>query len=279
MPGGDKGLTRARWQIITGGAMVLFLLAAALLAPWLTGHDPYAANPENWLRPPGGGHLLGTDRLGRDVFSRVLHGARVSLAVGILAVAFSVSLGTVLGGLAGYFGGLADMAVMRLADIFLVFPTLFLTIALAGIYGAGLWTVVLIIGITGWPGVARLVRAEYLRLRESDFAVAARMLGASHTRVMWRHLLPGAAGPIAVAATLGVPAAIMAEAGLGYFGLGAQPPVPTWGNMLREAQIYIRSAWWYATFPGLAVFVTALSFNILGEGVRAALNPQREGKL
>jgi peptide/nickel transport system permease protein len=268
-----------RIQLVSGVIMVSLLLAAAVFAPWLATHDPCAANPENWLQSPGGDHLLGTDRLGRDVFSRVLYGGRVSLAVGILAAGFSVSLGTVLGGIAGYFGGPADMAVMRLADIFMVFPTLFLTIALASIFNAGLWSVVLIIGVTGWPGVARLVRAEYLRLREADFVVAARMLGASHTRVMWRHLLPCAAAPIAVAATLGIPGAIMAEAGLGYFGLGAQPPLPTWGNMLREAQLYMRSAWWYATFPGLAVFMTTLSFNILGEGLRNALDPRRGGKI
>jgi len=266
-------------QVMCGLVMVTLLVSAVLFAPILATHDPYAANPENWLRPPGEGHLFGTDRLGRDVFSRVLYGGRVSLAVGILAVCFSVSVGTLLGGIAGYFGGAVDMLVMRLADVFLVFPTLFLTIALASIFSAELWTVVLIIGVAGWSGVARLVRAEYLRLRETDFAITARMLGASRIRVVWRHLLPNTAGTIAMAATLGIPAAIMAEAGLGYFGLGAQPPLPTWGNMLREAQFYIRSAWWYATFPGLAVFLTTLSFNLLGEGLRNALNPERGGKL
>jgi peptide/nickel transport system permease protein len=255
-------------QIIIGTGMIFLLLAAALLAPWLVTHDPYAVDTDNWLRPPGENNLFGTDRLGRDIFSRVLYGARVSLAVGILSVVLAVLIGTVLGAFAGYYGGLTDMLIMRFTDIVLVFPTLFLIISLVALFDAKLWLIIFIIGLTGWPRISRLVRGEFMRLRHTDFTVSARMLGASHTRTMFYHLLPNALGPIIVSATLGVPAAIMTEAGLGYFGLGAQPPIPTWGNMLRDAQLYIRQAWWYATFPGASIFVTVLAFNLLGDGLR-----------
>ncbi len=256
-------------RLVIGLTLVTMLLAVAVFAPWLATHDPYQTETANWLSPPGKEHLLGTDRLGRDVFSRVVFGARISLAVGISAVSVALLLGTTLGGIAGYYGGPADMVIMRFTDVVLVFPSLFLIITLVALFDAGLWLVVLIIGLTGWPGVARLVRGEFMRLRGADFIVAARMLGSSHTRTMCRHLLPNALGPILVSATLGVPAAVLAEAGLGYFGLGAQPPLPTWGNMLRDAQVYIRQAWWYATFPGLAIFLTVLAFNLLGDGLRS----------
>ncbi|MBS4022461.1 MAG: ABC transporter permease [Dethiobacter sp.] len=264
------------FKTVVGLILVLALVSAALLAPVLATHDPHLIDTENWLQPPGAGHFFGTDRLGRDIFSRVLYGARVSLAVGILAVVLAVIIGTVLGGFAGYYGGLADMAIMRFTDVVLAFPSLFLIITLVALFDAELWLVILIIGLTGWPRLARLVRGEFMRLRNTDFLVSARMLGSSHSRAMYYHLLPNALGPIIVSATLGVPAAILAEAGLGYFGLGAQPPVPTWGNMLRDAQLYIRQAWWYATFPGLCIFITVMAFNLLGDGLRGYFNPRQK---
>jgi peptide/nickel transport system permease protein len=186
----------------------------------------------------------------------------------------SISVGTLLGALAGYFGGVTDKLLMRATDVFLVFPTMLLALTLVAIFEPALWVVVIVIGGTGWPGVARLVRGEVMRLKEAEFVAAAKMLGASHSRVLITHLLPNAFGPIMVAATLAVPAAIITEAGLGYFGLGVQPPVPTWGNMLRDSQAYIRHAWWYATFPGLAVFLTVFGFQLTGEGLRHFFDPK-----
>lgn len=256
----------------TGSALVLCLCVLALAAPLLATHNPSATDAANWLRPPGPNHLFGTDRLGRDIFSRTLYGARVSLAVGVLAMLMSVGIGTVLGAAAGYFGGFTDTLIMRVTDIVLVFPTLLLVLTLVSLFEPALWLVVLVIGGTGWPGVARLVRGEMLRLRTADFISSARMLGAGHGRIIFLHLLPNALGPVLVAATLCVPAAILTEAGLGYFGLGVQPPTPTWGNMLRDAQLYIRHAWWYALFPGLFIFLTVFAFHLTGEGLRQRLN-------
>jgi peptide/nickel transport system permease protein len=265
---------RAHCTLFAGVAIVLLLLTAALLAPVLAPAGPYETDADNWLRPPGEGHLMGTDRLGRDIFSRVLYGARISLAVGFLAMLVSTGAGTVLGVLAGYCGGIIDNVIMRLADIVLVFPTLLLALTLVALFEPDIRVVVAVIGGTGWPGPARLMRGEMLRLREMEFTASARLLGASHPRIIFMHLLPNALGPMLVAATLAVPAAIMTEAGLGYFGLGVQPPVPTWGNMLRDAQQYMRHAWWYALYPGLAVFLTVFGFQLMGEGLRQLYQPR-----
>jgi peptide/nickel transport system permease protein len=259
-----------------GAALVAALILVALLAPLLATHNPYVTDADNWLRPPDQNHLFGTDRLGRDIFSRVLYGARVSLAVGILSMLISTGVGTTFGSIAGYFGGSIDQLIMRLTDVVLVFPTMLLALTLVAIFEPAIWVVVLVIGCTGWPGVARLVRGELMRLKDTDFTASARMLGASHKRILFVHLLPNALGPILVAATLAVPAAIMTEAGLGYFGLGVQPPIPTWGNMLRDAQGYIRHAWWYAMYPGLAIFITVFGFQLMGEGMRRIYNPRRD---
>ncbi|EEG76739.1 ABC transporter permease [Dethiobacter alkaliphilus] len=261
-------------ELVMGLTIVALLCLLAVFAPVITAHDPYVTDADNWLRSPDEVHIFGTDRLGRDVFSRVLYGARVSLAVGILATFLSVTVGTILGGAAGYLGGIVDRLIMRFTDIVLVFPTLLLILTLVAIFEPALWLVILVIGGTGWPGVARLVRGEIMRLLEADFTASARLLGATHLRILFVHLLPNAFGPILVAATLCVPAAIMTEAGLGYFGLGIQPPVPTWGNMMRDAQLYLRHAWWYATFPGLFIFITVFAFQLTGEGLRKRYNPR-----
>lgn len=261
-------------SIVCGFALVCLLLLTALLAPFIATHCPYTANPDRNLLAPGPQHLLGTDRLGRDIFSRAIFGARVSLAVGVLSVLVSVSIGTAVGAVAGYYGRVADTFLMRVTDIFLAFPSFFLILLLVALFEPQFWLVVAVIGGTGWPATARLVRAEFLRLRETDFAAAARLSGLSDSRIILRHLLPNALGPVLVSATVSVPAAILTEAGLGFIGLGVQPPVPTWGNMLRDAQNYIRHAWWYATFPGLLIFITAFSFYLLSESLQRQLSPR-----
>ncbi|MBS3886466.1 MAG: ABC transporter permease [Dethiobacter sp.] len=263
-------------ELYLGISLIIFLTVFAVLSPLFANYDPHQTDAERWLQSPGKEHFFGTDRLGRDIYSRVVYGARVSLAVGILAMLLSITVGTALGALAGYFGGFADQLIMRLTDIVLVYPTMLLALTLVAIFEPAIWLVVLVIGGTGWPAVARLVRGEIMRLKNLEFAAAARMLGASHRRVLLVHLLPNALGQIVVAATVAVPAAIMTEAGLGYFGLGIQPPIPTWGNMLREAQNYIRHAWWYATFPGAAIFLTVFAFHLTGEGLRQRLDPKSQ---
>lgn len=259
---------RGALQITVGIILIICVASAAIFAPYLASHDPLHTDAGNWLRPPGGGHPFGTDRLGRDIFSRVLYGTRVSLSVGLFAMFLSVSIGTAAGALAGYYGGIVDMFIMRITDLVMVFPSLFLVLSLVAIFDPALWLVVAVIGFTGWPGLARLVRGEMLRLREADFTASAQLVGASTPRIIIVHLLPNALGPLLISATLFVPAAIMTEAGLGYFGLGIQPPVPTLGNMLRDAQFYMRHAWWYAAFPGLFIFISVFAFHLLGEGLR-----------
>ncbi|MCR3922837.1 MAG: ABC transporter permease [Firmicutes bacterium] len=265
-------------SLFIGMLLILMLVALALLAPLVATHDPYVTQADNWLQAPSAVHYFGTDRLGRDIFSRVLFGARISLAVGTLATFLSVGIGTLLGLVASYYGGLVDALIMRFTDIVLVFPTLLLVLTLVAIFEPALWLVILVIGGTGWPGVARLVRGEVLRLRDKEFVASARLLGARNRRIVFRHLLPNAVGPVLVAATLCVPAAVMTEAGLSYLGLGVQPPMPTWGNMLRDAQLYLRYAWWYAFFPGLFIFITVFSFHLTGEGLRQVLGLNKSAR-
>ncbi len=262
---------RSNLTLFIGLTLIALLTMLAVLAPVLATHDPAATNADKWLQPPSSQHFFGTDRLGRDVFSRVLYGGRVSLAVGLLSTFLSLGVGTLLGLVASYYGGLVDVIIMRVADIVLVFPSMLLALTLVAIFEPALWLVILVIGGTGWPSVARLVRSEVLRLRQSDFVASARLLGAKNARIVWQHLLPNAIGPVLVAATFSVPAAVMTEAGLSYLGLGVQPPTPTWGNMLRDAQLYLRYAWWYAFFPGLFIFLTVFSFHLTGEGLRQTL--------
>lgn len=268
---------KGKFELLVGLTLVACLCLMAVFAPVIATHDPYLTDGDQWLQPPGQGHIFGTDRLGRDVFSRVIYGARISLAVGLLATFMSMGIGTLLGAAAGYCGGFVDSLIMRFTDVVLVFPTMLLILTLVAIFEPAVWLVVVVIGATGWPGVARLVRGEIMRLKDADFVASARLLGASHSRLILTHLLPNCLGPILIAATLAVPGAIMTEAGLGYFGLGVQPPMPTWGNMLRDAQLYIRHAWWYATFPGFFIFITVFGFHLTGEGLRRHQNP-RQGK-
>ena len=259
---------------ISGLVLVLGLFAVALLARWLAPYDPDFIDLKQVLMPPSPAHLLGTDTLGRDVLSRIIFGARVSLLVGFVAVGIATLIGLLVGALAGYYGGVLDQILMRLVDLMLCFPTIFLILAVIAVLGPSIWNIMAVIGLTGWMGVARLVRAEFLSLREREFVVAARALGASDVRLIWRHLLPNALTPVMVSATLGVAGAILVESSLSFLGLGVQPPTPSWGNMLTMGKDNIEIAWWLSVFPGLAILVTVMSYNLLGEGIREAIDPR-----
>ena len=259
---------------MAGLVLVALLAAAALAAPWVAPHDPTAIDARTILAGPSAAHLLGTDDLGRDVLSSMIYGARISLAVGFVSVGIAVLIGTSLGACAGYFGGLVDAVVMRFVDIMLCFPSTFLILAVIAFIGPSIWNVMFVIGVTGWMGVCRLVRAEFLSLRERDFVVAARALGAGNARLIFRHILPNAMAPVLVAAVLGVAGAILTESGLSFLGLGVQPPTPSWGNILTAGKDNIDVAWWLSFFPGIAITLTMLGYNMLGEGLRDALDPR-----
>jgi peptide/nickel transport system permease protein len=252
---------------------VAAVLVAGTLAPLLTPYTYSAQSLLHRLRPPSGAHWLGTDGYGRDVLTRLIWGSRVSLEIGFLATGLSILVGTLLGGTAGYFGAGVDMAVMRAADVFMSVPSLFLILVVVALFGASLTNTALVIGFVTWAPVARVVRGECLRLRTRDFVEAARALGAGHRRILVRHVLANALPLVIVQATLLLGQAILIESGLSYLGLGAQPPLPSWGNMLVEGRQFLASAWWIATFPGVAIFATVLGFNLFGDGLRDALDP------
>ena len=268
-----RALSKNRLALI-GGAIVLVLAIMAVTAPLLSPHDPNTPDVKRILEPPSTRHWLGTDQIGRDVLSRMLYGARVSLAVGFVSVGIATAIGLALGAGAGYHGGSVDGAVMRLVDLMLVFPRFFLLLAVLAFLKPSIWTIMVVIGLTGWMGVARLVRAEFLALKEREFVIWSQSIGASAFRIIWRHILPNAMGPVLVAMTLGIPAAILTESGLSFLGLGVRPPYATWGNILNEGKEVIELAWWLSVYPGLAILVTVLSYNLLGEGIRDALDPR-----
>jgi peptide/nickel transport system permease protein len=257
-----------------GIILVGFMAVLALLAPVICPYDPNGVNVDAMLLPPGPDHLLGTDALGRDVFTRLVYGARVSLWVGFVAVGISASIGMVLGLIAGYFGGLIDEIIMRGVDVMLCFPSFFLILAVIAFLEPSLNNIMIVIGLTSWMGVARLVRAETLSLKERDFIKAARISGASVWRILGRHVLPNAMTPVLVSATLGIAAAILTESALSFLGLGVQPPVPSWGNMLMEGKDVMEIAPWLSVFPGLSILFTVLGYNLLGETLRDLLDPR-----
>jgi peptide/nickel transport system permease protein len=259
---------------LIGGVVVVILVALALLAPGIAPWDPNRPDVRKILDAPSKAHPLGTDQLGRDVLSRMLYGARVSLAVGFVSVGIATMIGIALGAAAGYHGGTIDALVMRLVDLMLVFPRLFLLLAVLAFLRPSIWTIMAVIGLTGWMSVARLVRAEFLSLKEREFVLWSQSIGASSFRTIWRHILPNAIGPVLVAMTLGIPAAILTESGLSFLGLGVQPPHATWGNILNEGKDAIELAWWLSLYPGFAILLTVLSYNLLGEGIRDALDPR-----
>ncbi len=259
---------------LAGSVLVTFLFLVALLASLLVPYEPDHIDRYHILEPPSRLHPLGTDDLGRDVLSRMLFGARVSLSVGFVAVGISTLIGVVLGAVAGYYGGLLDRLVMRFVDVMLSIPSFFLILAVIAFVGPSIWNIMFIIGLTSWMGVARLVRAEFLTLKSREYILAARALGASDGRIMFRHLLPNSMPPVIVSAVLGVAAAVLIESSLSFLGLGVQPPRPSWGNMLAAGKANIEIAWWLSVFPGAAILVTVLSYNLLGEGLRDALDPR-----
>jgi ABC-type dipeptide/oligopeptide/nickel transport system permease subunit len=258
-----------------GLVLVALVIAAAVLAPWIAPFDPLSGDLRNaYLLGPGRRFLLGTDTQGRDVLSRVLYGARISLAVGLVSQAVSVTLGVALGLLAGYYGRWVDAVVMRLADVTLAFPTLLLLIAVAAAVKPSLPVVFLVIGVVGWAGMARLVRSQVLVLKRAEFVAAARALGAMDRRVLVRHLLPNVRTQVIIAATLGIAGAIMAEAALSFVGLGAQPPTPSWGAMVADGRDLLRVAPWVSFAPGIAIGLAVLGFNLVGDGLREAYDPK-----
>jgi peptide/nickel transport system permease protein len=259
---------------MAGGAVVALLFLVSLCAPFITPYDPAAINAYQVLLPPSAAHWMGTDELGRDIFTRVVFGTRISLYVGFVAVGIAVAIGTVVGLLSGFYGGWIDSILMRFVDIMLCFPTFFLILAVIALLEPSIWNIMLIIGVTGWMGVARLVRAEVLSIKERDYVMAARSIGASDLRIIFRHILPNAAAPVLVAATLGIAGAILTESALSFLGIGVQPPTPSWGNILTSGKDYLEFAWWLSLFPGFAILITVLAYNLLGEGIRDALDPR-----
>jgi peptide/nickel transport system permease protein len=271
-----RRLARSRLAAV-GGVIVALVVLAALGAGVLAPYSPTQQDIRNILRPPAAGHLLGTDELGRDTLTRVLYGAQASLEVGIIAVGISLLVGSALGLLAGYLRGMADATTMRVMDGLLALPTLVLALAITAMLGPSLNNAMLAIGVTGVPVFARLVRGQVLSLRELEYVQAARSLGAGDARIMLGHILPNVLGPIVVQASLAMPTAILAEAGLSFLGLGIQPPTPSWGAMLNTAKGYLQQDPWLAVAPGTAIFVTVLGFNFLGDAVRDALDPRLRG--
>src|SRR6266540_1798999 len=258
--------TFSRNQLACCGAVVVgVLVAIALLAPALAPWNPNKPDTKRILERPSAAHWLGTDQIGRDVFSRLLYGSRISLAVGFVSMGIAVLIGILLGAAAGYQGGVVDAFIMRLVDLML---------AVLGFLKPSIWTIMAVIGLTGWMGVTRLVRAEFLALREREFVIWSESIGAGALRVIFKHIMPNAMAPVLVAMTLGIPAAILTESGLSFLGLGVQPPYATWGNILNDGKELITYAWWLTLYPGLAILITVLSYNLLGEGIRDALDPR-----
>src|SRR5438045_3630008 len=261
----------ARVALLYVAIVTVIAIAAPLIAP-----NPYNTDLIHRLSPPDSHHRLGTDDLGRDVLSRMIHGARVSLAVGFAATALSLIVGSFFGAVAGYYGGAADWIVSRLIEIVLCFPFLFLVLGIVALFQPSLATIMIALGLTTWTTEARFLRGEVLRIREMEFAQAARASGARDTRIIFRHLLPNALAPVLVSAGFGVAHAILIESALSFLGIGVQVPVASWGGMLSNAEQFIEYAWWLVLYPGLAIFTTVTAFNLVGDRFRDALDPRSE---
>lgn len=261
-------LQASKLKLRAGIFIISILIIIAIFAPFIAKYNPNKIEIAEALLGPSSRHFFGTDQLGRDIFSRMIFGARVSLLVGIIAMGIATLVGLFLGAVAGFFGGLADALLMRFVDIMLCFPTFFLILAVVALLEPSMFNIMAIIGLTSWMSVARIVRAEVLSLKEREFILAIKALGASNVRIILRHLLPNALGPVIVNATLGVAGAILLESSLSFLGLGIQPPTPSWGNILSESKAVLGLAWWLSLFPGLAILITVLAFNLLGEGLR-----------
>jgi peptide/nickel transport system permease protein len=268
---------KRNWLAFGGGLLVLSVFVVAIFAPWIAPYDPSKIDIKNILVGPSSHHLFGTDDLGRDVLSRMIYGARVSLEVGFVAIGIATLIGILLGAVSGYYGGYIDSAIMRAVDIMLSIPTIFLVLAVIAILEPSIINIMVVIGLTSWMEPARLVRAEFISIKEREFVTAAHALGASDVRIIFRHILPNGLSPILVSATMGIGGAVLIESGLSFLGLGVQPPTPSWGSLLTSGKDNIEIAWWLSAFPGLAILITVLGYNLLGEGIRDALDPrQRE---
>lgn len=266
-----------RSKIATGAVVyVCAILIIAAMAPLIAPHPPDRVDMAKRLQPPGGANFLGTDDLGRDVMSRMLYGARVSLLVGLSATLLAIVIGSALGALAGYYGSVADWIVSRLIEVVLCFPFLFLVLGIVALFRPSLWTIMIALALTSWTTEARFVRAEFLRIREMEYAQAARASGARDPRIIFRHLLPNALAPVMVSSSFGVASAILTESALSFLGYGVALPTASWGSILSVAQEYIGFAWWLVLFPGLAIFTTVAAFNLIGDRLRDSLDPRFE---
>jgi len=259
---------------LVGAACLTLLVLAAILAPYLTSADPYVVAPRERLKPPGAEYWFGTDTFGRDIFTRVVYGSRISLQVGIISVGIALVVGVTLGLIAGYNGGFIDGLVMRMIDVMLAFPGILLALVIIAVLGPSLINVMIAVGLSSVPIYARVTRASVLEVRNRDFVLAAVVSGSRADRIMLRHILPNILGSIVVVATLGVAGAIISGAALSFLGLGAKSPTPEWGLMLTDGRNFLRQAWWISTFPGLAIMFTVLSINLLGDGLRDAFDPR-----
>jgi peptide/nickel transport system permease protein len=259
---------------IAGAIVILALSLAAIFSPLLTRYDPDAIDLTEIYQAPSWHHPFGTDMNGRDVFARVLYGARISMSVGFISSGLAGLIGVLIGAFAGFFGGKIDNILMRLVDLILCIPSFFLLLMVIAMLEPNIYNVMIVIAITSWPGLARMVRAEVLSVREREYVQAAIALGIGRWRIIWRHIIPNVMAPVFVAVTLGVAAAILVESGLSFLGLGVQPPTPSWGNILAQGRSVMQFAWWMTLFPGLAIFVTVLGYNLVGEGLRDALDPR-----
>jgi peptide/nickel transport system permease protein len=259
---------------VAGGIIVLILFIVAVIAPLISPYNPDDIDRRHILEPPGLHHLLGTDDLGRDVLSRMIWGARISLAVGFVAIGIATVIGMILGAVSGYYSGWFDRIIMRFIDIMLSIPTFFLILAVIAFIGPSIWNIMIVIGLTAWMGVARLVRAEFLSLKEREFVLAARAIGAGDFRIIFKHIMINGMSPVFVSAVLGIAGAVLVESALSFLGIGVQPPTPSWGNILTLGKDNIEIAWWLSLYPGLAILITVLSYNLLGEGLRDALDPR-----
>lgn len=259
---------------IVGVIIVALLVCTAIFAPLIAKYDPEGVLMANKLLPPSVENLMGTDEMGRDIFSRIVYGARISLLVGIEVVASAILIGVTLGGISGYFGGWTDEIIMRITDMFMSFPSLILAMAVAAALGPDLNNAVLAVSLTWWPWYTRIVRAQVLSLRNLEYVEAAQALGNRTMSIIFKHILPNCISPIIVQGTMDIGFAIQLTAGLSFIGLGAQPPTPEWGSMISTGRQYLLSHWWYPTFPGVAILITVLGFNLLGDGLRDFLDPR-----
>lgn len=266
---------RANKLAVSGSALIGLVFFLSIFAPLIAPYDPSRIDTTSILTGPGRAHLLGTDELGRDVLSRMLWGGRISLEVGFVAVGIATIIGVILGSLSGYYGGWIDSVIMRCVDIMLSIPTIFLVLAVIAILEPNIINIMIVIGLTSWMEPARLVRAEFIALKEREFVIGARAIGATDSRIIIRHILPNGISPIIVSATMGIGGAILIESALSFLGLGVQPPTPSWGSLLSSGKDNIEIAWWLTAFPGGAILLTVIGYNLVGEGIRDALDPRR----